>query len=299
MPSQPPSGFVLDAAADERPQPDLIERLRATPTTRVLAVRGDRAQLRGGALVWRAPADVAEAAEWGFLGRDEDGDAVLVAALPPIAGVIADETGAAGWESLRMSAGDLAPTEAAAFVTAVALARWFADFGFCPRCGAPALLRQSGWSRRCTGCGREQFPRTDPAIIVAVRDAADEHILLGQNASWAAAGRFSTFAGFVEAGESLESAVSRELLEEAGVQVADATYRSSQAWPYPRSLMLGFHATAVDPAAARPDGEEIVAVRWFSRAEIADALAGTGPVALPGSASIARRLIRDWCEGGA
>lgn len=300
MRMQPPAlaRSVFETSPEERSDESLIERLRDDSTTRVLRVRGDRARIRGDRLLWTAPAeavDSADAVEWGFLGRATDGSARLVAASPAPAGD-ADE---AGWASLRMSGGDLVDEDAGAFVTAVALGRWFADFRFCPRCGAPARLRSAGWSRQCTGCGREQFPRTDPAVIVAVRDRSDERLLLGQNAAWAVDNRFSTFAGFVEAGESLETAIRREVEEEAGVVVDDLVYRGSQAWPYPRSLMLGFHAIAADEPAARPDGEEIVAVRWFDRDEIRRSLAGTGPVALPGTASIARRLIADWCGDGA
>jgi len=293
---QPPAlaRSVFDTSAVERATEDLLPRLRAEASTRVLVIRGDRAEIAGDRLRWRTAdeaAAIAGAAEWGFLGRAADGTARLVAAAAPTA----DDDAAGAWASLRMAGGDLVDADAGAFVTAVALGRWFADFGFCPRCGSPALLRSAGWSRHCTGCGREQFPRTDPAVIVAVRDARDERILLGQNASWAAHNRFSTFAGFVEAGESLETAIRREVAEEAGVVVSELEYRGSQGWPYPRSLMLGFHAVAADAPAARPDGEEIVAVRWFTRAEIAGSLAGAGPVSLPGTASIAHRLISDWC----
>ncbi len=296
---QPPAlaRSVFDTSAAERAAEDLLPRLRSEASTRVLVVRGDRAEVAGDRLRWRTAdeaAAVAGTAEWGFLGRAADGSARLVAASAP--GDDADEApGDDAWASLRMAGGDLIDADAGAFVTAVALGRWFADFGFCPRCGSPAPLRSAGWSRHCTGCGREQFPRTDPAVIVAVRDARDERLLLGQNASWAAHNRFSTFAGFVEAGESLETAIRREVAEEAGVVVDELEYRGSQGWPYPRSLMLGFHAVAADAPAARPDGEEIVAVRWFTRDEIASSLAGSGPVSLPGTASIAHRLIADWC----
>lgn len=136
-------------------------------------------------------------------------------------------------------------------------------------------------------------------MIVAVTSSHDpDLLLLGSNALWGL-DRFSCFAGFVEAGESLEATVRREVAEECGVEVGAVRYRGSQAWPYPRSLMVGFLATAVDDDAARADGDEIAAVRWFTRAEIAAALRGEGDVMLPGTASIAHRLIRDWCEGAA
>ncbi len=281
---------VIDPSPEERADAGLIERLRGDATARVIVVSGERTPLEDGRVRWHAPADVPGDAQWGFLGRSSDGTARLVAALGSEAPVDAS------WASLRAVGGELGALDAGAFVTAVALGRWFEDFGFCPRCAHPAPLRAAGWARRCTGCGREHFPRTDPAVIVAVRNRADDRILLGQNATWAAENRFSTFAGFVEAGESLETTVRREIAEEAGVLVDEVSYRGSQAWPYPRSLMLGFHAVAEDESAARPDGDEIVAVRWLSRAEIADALDGHGPVALPGTASIARRLISDWCR---
>ncbi|MDF2917133.1 MAG: pyrophosphatase [Microbacterium sp.] len=300
MRMQPPAlaRSVFEPSPEERSDEALIDRLRADPATRVVQIHGDRARVRGNRLVWDEPAAVEEAGdatEWGFLGRAVDGSARLVAAVAsPVDG---DDAGA--WASLRMSGGDLVDEDAGAFVTAVALGRWFSDFRFCPRCGSPARLRSAGWSRACSGCGREQFPRTDPAVIVAVRDVRDERLLLGQNAAWAVDNRFSTFAGFVEAGESLETAIRREVAEEAGVVVDNLVYRGSQAWPYPRSLMLGFHAVAADAPAARPDGEEIVAVRWFDREEIRSSLAGAGPVNLPGTASIARRLIADWCGDAA
>jgi NAD+ diphosphatase len=123
-------------------------------------------------------------------------------------------------------------------------------------------------------------------------------LLLGSNALWGE-DRFSCFAGFVEAGESLEATVAREIHEEAGVRVQGIRYHGSQAWPYPRSLMVGFHATAIDDAEAEADGAEIVQVRWFTRAEIGDALEGRSTFALPGTASIARSLIQSWHAGAA
>jgi NAD+ diphosphatase len=144
-------------------------------------------------------------------------------------------------------------------------------------------------------CGREHFPRTDPAVIVAVESADGERLLLGANANWG--GRmYSCFAGFTEAGESLEATVHREIEEESGVRLSALRYVSSQPWPFPRSLMVGFRAVVEDESAARADGEEIIDVRWFTRAEIGSALAGDGPVGLPGPASIARALIVDWFE---
>jgi NAD+ diphosphatase len=203
----------------------------------------------------------------------------------------------AGWAGLRAIGAALTPADAAAFVEALSLGRWLLDAPFCPACGTRTILADAGWSRRCPHCGRQHFPRTDPAVIAAITSAADpDRLLLGSNVLWGA-DRFSCFAGFVEAGESMEAAVIREVAEEAGVEVCDVRYRGSQAWPYPRSLMVGFLATAVDDDAARPDGDEIAAVRWFTRDEIGAALRGESDVVLPGPASIARRLIGDWHAG--
>lgn len=283
----------LDRAAEERLTPGLVDALKTDAATRVLVIAGDSAPLAApDALLWRAPAGVPDGAEWAFLGRHHDGDALLAAVFP----TQEDElfSAPAGWAGLRSAGAALSPAEAGAFVEALSLGRWLLDAPFCPACGHRTVLGDAGWSRRCPNCGRQHFPRTDPAVIVAITSAEDpDLLLLGSNALWGA-DRFSCFAGFVEAGESLEGAVRREVAEESGVEVGVVTYRGSQAWPYPRSLMVGFLAAAIDDGAAEADGDEIAAVRWFTRDEIGRALAGEGDVVLPGRASIAHRLIADW-----
>ncbi|WP_375383893.1 NAD(+) diphosphatase [uncultured Microbacterium sp.] len=288
----------LDRSAHERADDALVERLRADAATRVLVLHGDSAPLtEAGALRFVTPAEVTDGAEWAFLGRMPDGAAVLTAvfareAEQPLPGPHA-------WGSLRTVGGELSAQDAGFFVEALSLGRWLLDSPFCPFCGTRTIVHNSGWARRCPHCGREHFPRTDPAVIVAITSAQHpDRLLLGSNALWGA-NRFSCFAGFVEAGESLESAVAREVREESGIEVVNVRYRGSQGWPYPRSLMVGFHATAADDDAALADGDEIVEVRWFDRDEIAAGLAGTGDLLLPGPASIARRLISDWLEGAA
>lgn len=285
----------IDRAAAERTRPGLLDDLRRDPRTRVLVVRGDRVPVTDGPrLRLLAPQDVTDAAAWAFLGRD--GEAGVIAAILP-ADADAPDIAPARWEALRVVGGELGADDAGIAVEALSLGRWLLAAPFCPACGTRTEVVQAGWARHCPGCGREHFPRTDPAIIVAVTSAdRPERLLLGSNAAWAP-GRYSCFAGFVEAGESLEAAVVREVAEEAGVDVVDVRYRGSQAWPYPRSLMLGFHAAARSDDAARADGEEIVEIRWFSREQIGAAFAGEGDVTLPGTASIAYRLIRDWYEG--
>jgi len=291
---EPPLARVgFDRAAEERAVPDVLDTARTDAATRVLVIHGDAAPLADvGSLAWSAPADVPEGAAWALLGRDRTGALLLTAVFP--SGEDAPLPSPAGWAGLRTIGGALDATDSAAFVEALSLGRWLLDSRYCPACGALTDLGDAGWSRRCPACGRQHFPRTDPAVIVAITSATDpDALLLGSNALWGA-DRFSCFAGFVEAGESLEAAVRREVAEESGVEVGAVDYHGSQAWPYPRSLMLGFFAEAVDDAAARADGEEIAAVRWFTRDEIGRALAGESDVVLPGRASIAHRLIADW-----
>lgn len=282
---------TIDRSAAERLEDGLIDRLRADDATATLVLHGDAAPLREeGGLRAVAASTVPDGAQWAFLGRRTDGTAVIAAVFAADAPEPLANT---SWGRLRAVGGDLTVGEADLFTEALSLGRWLMDAPFCPACGTRTQIRAAGWSRTCPKCGREHFPRTDPAIIVAVTDHAGERLLLGSNALWSAE-RYSCFAGFAEAGESLETAVVREVREEAGVDLVDVRYRGSQAWPYPRSLMLGFHATAADAGAAHADGDEIAAVRWFSRDEIGEALAGRSDIVLPGAASISRRLIVDW-----
>jgi NAD+ diphosphatase len=147
--------------------------------------------------------------------------------------------------------------------------------------------------RTCPRCGAQHHPRTDPVVITLVHDG-DRRVLLGRQPTWPA-GRYSALAGFVEPGESLEEAVVREIGEEAGVAVTAVRYRSSQPWPFPASLMLGFEA-AYAGGDAHPHDHELEDVRWVSRAELARAVAGEGPLLLPPPLAIARRLIEGWLE---
>jgi NAD+ diphosphatase len=285
----------LHRAAQDRVDPELIARAREDATTRVLVLHDDSAPLRAPeALRFVAPGDVPDGAVWALLGRDDRGPVFMAVLGDEVARPFGGE-----WGPLRVVGASLPAVDAELLVTAVSLGRWLRDSAFCPACGARCELRMSGWIAACTACGREHFPRTDPAVIVAIDSASDpDRLLLGANAAWGGR-RYSCFAGFVEAGESLEATVERELAEEANVRVRDIRYRGSQAWPYPRSLMLGFRATAVDDAEALADGDEIISVRWFTRDEIGAGLRGEGDVMLPGAASIAHALIADWHAEGA
>jgi NAD+ diphosphatase len=174
--------------------------------------------------------------------------------------------------------------------TASALNQWHHAEPRCPKCGDPTKVINGGFARHCLTCGHDHFPRTDPAVIVAVLDGQDR-ILLGSQASWPAR-RVSILAGFVEAGESLEQAIHREIAEEVDVSLSSVRYYGSQPWPFPRSLMLGFAARA-ETTAICVDGKEIEFAAWFSRDEIRTKVA-SGEIGLPGATSIAYRLIEAW-----
>jgi NAD+ diphosphatase len=213
---------------------------------------------------------------------------------PEAGGTPVSRPGDVSWVGLRDVAAALTDRDAGVFVEAQAIANWHATHTHCPRCGTPTTLAQSGWVRVCPADGSEHFPRTDPAIIVAITDR-DDRILLGNNTAWGP-GRFSTLAGFVEPGEALESAVVREIHEESQLMVHSPQYLGSQPWPFPQSLMLGFSAITDDPGAAVADGEEIAEVRWFTREELRAHVAA-GDITIPGATSISRALIEHWFGG--
>ena len=212
-----------------------------------------------------------------LLGVDGDGRAIFAA--DPGGDVAGERRG------LRELAPVISQADGGMIAHAVALLNWHRRHRFCSNCGAPTESREAGHIRRCPACATEHHPRTDPVVIMLVHDA--DRAVLGRQASWPT-GRYSALAGFVEPGESLEEAVAREVREECGVRVADVRYRSSQPWPFPTSLMLGFHARWTTGEPVIGDGE-LEDVRWFTRDEIAG-----GGVQLPPPQAIARRLIDEW-----
>jgi NAD+ diphosphatase len=193
---------------------------------------------------------------------------------------------------LRAAGDKLTPAALEAAFTAVGLIGWHSRAGFCPVCGAATAPVLGGLARRCDACGVEDYPRSDPAVIMAVVDGADR-LLLGRQPSWPT-GRYSVLAGFAEVGESLEQAVHREVGEEAGIKVRDVTYLGSQAWPFPRSLMVAFTARAVTTQ-LRPAPGEIEDARWLTRDELREQIADQ-QISLPMSISIARRMIDAWLD---
>ena len=196
-----------------------------------------------------------------------------------------------GFKTLREVGGNLDAEDLALAMHAVGLANWHESHTHCSKCGAQTVSDLGGSVRVCVKDSTQHHPRTDPAVIVLVRDAADR-ILLGHQPIWPDK-RFSTFAGFVETGESFEECVSREIFEEAGVYPSQVKYITSQPWPFPASIMIAFEAIADRPEDARPDGQEITEVRWLSRDEMKQAVA-TGEILLPPGISVARRMIESW-----
>lgn len=236
----------------------------------------------GPRLQWRPSATVVGAGGSVFLGEH---DGTVYAVVRGERDLRADR-----WSGLRDVGADLPEVEAGLLVQAVAVAQWHDRHGFCPLCGGPTAIEQAGWVRRCPQ-GHDQFPRTDPAVIMLVHDGADRCVL-GRQAVWPE-GRFSILAGFVEPGESAEAAVAREVFEEVGVAVEDVRYVSSQPWPFPGSLMLGYTARVTGDPTLHVDMDELAEARWFSRTELG---ARDGFRALPPPLSIAYRIITDWLD---
>jgi NAD+ diphosphatase len=267
------------------------EGLFTSERTRVLVVRNHSVPATDElSLIWVSP-EATELTAQEFqancvlLGADDLHD--YVALMNDVANV-----DAVVWAHLREVGAQLSAHDVGLAVTAVAMSQWHATHKHCPRCGGPTNVVQAGWARMCPVDNTEHYPRTEPAMIVAVNDPSDR-ILLGRRADWQA-GWFSTLAGFVEAGESSEACVIREVKEESGIDVDPASmrYLGSQPWPYPASLMLGYRATSLTTEIVH-DEQEMAQVKWFSREEF-DENCMSGALKLPGKATIAHALIRDW-----
>jgi NAD+ diphosphatase len=254
----------------------------ADPSTRVLPLDGNRFPVSddGSTLGWTAPPPAA-AGQRLLLGV-HDGTTYFA-----LTGQLQSDD--QRWSEPRGVLQTLNPVDAGLLMHAVALAEWHRAHRFCPYCGGPLAVTDAGHTLRCGQCGRTQFPRTDPAVIMLVTDG--ERALLGRQEAWPP-GRYSTLAGFVDPGESLEEAVVREVAEETGVEVTDVTYFGNQPWPFPASLMVGFFARAVTTD-INVDGAEISDARWFTRAQM-QREAEAGSLVLPGGISISRSLVEAW-----
>jgi len=271
------AGEALDRAGPQRRDEAWLAARLADAATRVVVASESGVLVSGERPRLLAVDELPDGLEFVLLGVDADERAVF-AADP------GDQ-----FPGERRGLRDLAPAmsqaEGGMVAHAVGLLNWHRRHRFCANCGAPSEAREAGHVRVCPACGAQHHPRTDPVVIMLVHDG--DRAVLGRQAHWPP-GRYSALAGFVEPGESLEEAVAREVREETGALVAEIDYRSSQPWPFPASLMLGFIARWTSGEPAIGDGE-LEDVRWFTREEIA-----SGRVKLPPRQAIARRLIEDW-----
>ena len=295
MPPSPPSQVYvangLDRAAHRRRDADWLARARSDPATRVVCLCELMVPMLG-------PDDtpVLHAPMLAELGRELTPDSIFLGERGGVAW-FACEVGELPLTTSRLvelrSVSLLLPADDAATAAyARALAHWHRGHRFCGHCGAATESSQGGHARHCPSCGRDNFPRTDPAVIVLVSHG--DRCLLGRSPCFPP-GMYSTLAGFVEPGESLEQTLRREVFEEVGVVLDEVAYRASQPWPFPQSLMLGFRATARTTALTL-DIEEIEDARWVARDELADP--ERRPVRLPNRDSIARFLIEEWLAEG-
>lgn len=284
------AGSRLDRADHVRGDADRLAEL-ADWRARLLLLDGlDPVISADGALSWGSLADAAPDAELVFLGLDGTRGCF---AQVPTAGSVAPPKPAL-WQAMTT----LDRAELATYGGARAMVDWHARHRFCARCGQPTKLAKGGWQRNCQSetCKAEHFPRVDPVTIMTVEH--DGCLLLGRQPRFPA-GNYSALAGFVEPGEAIEEAVAREVFEEAGVRVRDVSYVMSQPWPFPSSLMIGCHAFADDPQITI-DTTELEDARWFTRAEVEDAVGaiprGEGGMAFraPPPTAVAHHLLRWW-----
>jgi len=285
--------------------PGFLEQLWASSETAVVVIWRGEALLAPGPHTpsWPifSPGDIPDFRHRIYLGLTTGENRGLAAGTRFVAAVVDDRVGEAlepdvtRWMSARTLAHTLDDLDSGVVIEALAMANWHDAHAFSPPTGSATKESQAGWTRVDLETGKDIFPRTDAAVIVLITDAEDR-IVLGSNALWESH-RYSLLAGFVEPGESLEAAVIREVWEESGLVVRNPRYVGSQPWPFPASLMVGFQAE-LDPDHRndlRPDGTEIVDLRWFDRDSIQ---AESGGITLPGQPSIARAMIDDWLERG-
>lgn len=292
----------IDRDAVSRTSAELLNGLRHDASTRILLVHDGKAaasvEATPGAiaeLLYFTGEDIVDETPLVYLGRDLDDESAYLAAFIATAENLrgrAADLSENDWHDLRVIGSELSNRDSGLFTQALALYNWHKAHEHSPATGSQTVAEDAGWVRRAVSDDSQVFPRTDPAVIVLVTDDNDR-ILLGNNAMWES-NRYSLLAGYVEPGESLESAAVREVFEESGLRVVDPVYLGSQPWPFPASIMLGFTARLAPgehPENHAADGEEILSLRWFTRDELKAAL---DEIKLPGKVSIARALIEHW-----
>ena len=245
----------MDRSGELRNQPEILEQLWQEALIIEVGKGRIRSTAEGLSFIDPAPATGGERY---FLGIDR---ATGISYFAWASGAVVSDV--ADYLSLRELAGGLSPLQLELSMHAIALANWHDAHPHCSKCGAPTRVDLAGAVRVCDVDQSQHHPRTDAAVIVLIKDRADR-ILLGHQPVWPE-GRFSAFAGFLEPGETFEQCVAREALEESGVKLSEIRYLGSQPWPFPASIMIAFEAVTDTPDDARPDGEEITEVKWFSR----------------------------------
>ena len=290
------SAHAHDRHGDLRRDEAWLEERWHDPATRVLVISGARLRPVDGAVAW-VPSAEAPAGGLRLLLGERDGVEHFALLVDPSEAPGERED----WVPLRsvvMGLVDDTIEDGPLVMHAIGMAEWHAATTFCPRCGDRLEARQAGHVLHSPRCGRDQFPRSDPAVIMLVTDgepgSPEERALLGRSPAWPA-GRFSTLAGFVEPGETMEDAVRREVAEETGVQVGEVAYFGSQPWPMPASLMVGFTGRALSTQ-VDVDGSEIEAAGWYTREDLRTQ-SEAGTLVLPSGVSISRSLIEDWYGG--
>lgn len=284
------TGALLDRADRERNNPEALAAALADSRARLLKLDGLEPEVDpDGQLVWISLADLPAGSEPLFLG--------YVGGRPhfvPLA--MGERHGVARSPALFRMLGLMPADQAGLYACARSLVDWHQRHGFCPACGSATELYRAGWARRCPACAAEHFPRTDPVVIMLAEHGG--RVLLGRGPAWPP-GRYSALAGFVEVGESIEEAVARETLEEAGVAVGDVRYVASQPWPFPSSLMIACIAQAQGDSLTL-DTHELEDAMWVTRAEVLAALDGVPDArfAAPPPYAIAHTLLRAWLAGG-
>ncbi|HEX3979033.1 MAG TPA: NAD(+) diphosphatase [Solirubrobacteraceae bacterium] len=302
-PALPPfTGMALDRASTERKDAGWIRARLGDPASRAITAGHDGVLVRDGgrdapALVRGAVPAVPSGPEGEPILLGLDDDTALFAV--DLDGLAPDDRSQAidgnRVMSLREAGALMAPAEAGLAAYVMALLNWHRRHRFCANCGNATDVAEAGYSRRCPHCGANHFPRTDPVVIMTVE--SDDRMLLGRRTGWPP-GRLSVLAGFVSPGESAEEAVTREVQEESGIIARDPVFVASQPWPFPASLMLGFHAVS-DGGEPRATDDELDEVGWYPRDAIQEAIDGGDPgFQLPPPVSIARFLIDRWAAGG-
>jgi len=297
-----PISAPLDRASELRSDEAALDRL--WNNAKIIRVSGSQLATDGKSLQFLSAAEVEKliaskfftSGDKYFLGIDSSSQVAYFAWDCDEVGLAAGESSSEGLASLRELGGTLDEFELGISMQATALSNWHRSHPHCSRCGAETQSTLGGSVRVCVKDQSQHHPRTDSAVIVLVKDK-DDRILLGHQPIWPD-GRFSTFAGFLEPGETFEQCVEREVFEESGVKVKEIKYLGSQPWPFPASIMIAFSAVVDDPSTAKADGVEITEVRWFSRDELKSSVAD-GSLLLPPTISVARKMIAMWFGPGA